>query len=122
MSRPHAIASGLGASTHARERARTRYGVELTEEQWHELACSIAAGEHRYLGAQAGGCAKYLVLLARDDGSVVRLPLIVAPGGTIVTCPPPWKGEPQPPPREGARYHRGKKRRSPGRRGNAPWP
>lgn len=74
---------------HAKQRALERWGFELSDQQWLALARSIRAGEHRRIRQQADGCTMYQVIFVRDDASTIRVPVVVAPEGTIITVPPP---------------------------------
>lgn len=73
---------------HAVRRAHQRHGVVMSSAMWEALARSIAAGEHRYLGPRAGGLQRWMVLLACEDGGVLRMPVVTSREGTIVTVLP----------------------------------
>ncbi len=81
----------IGVTHHAAQRARTRYGVEMSASLWAALAESLGRGEHRRLGRAANGCERYSVHLVRTDGSSVHLRLVYsAQTNTIVTVLPPY--------------------------------
>lgn len=67
---------GIGITNHARQRAEQRFGVVLPDEAWTLLAESIAAGEHLFTGTVAGGGKRYLVGIMREDGKILRMPVV----------------------------------------------
>lgn len=90
------------ATAHAKERARKRYGVELSESLWHAMALSLAAGDARRIGPGAGGLTRWAVRMLRDDGTEFEMPVVFDHASrTIVTVLPPKKASrPKPPPRK----------------------
>lgn len=97
----------IGVTHHAAQRARTRYGVEMSASLWAALAESLGRGEHRRLGRAANGCERYSVHLVRTDGSSVHLRVVFSPTtSTIVTVLPPHSQRRRTPPGGARRSNR----------------
>lgn len=76
------------ATSHAKDRALERYGVELSDAMWEDLAGSIQRGEHLRVHTD-NDADMYEVMMQRSDRTVFMMTVLVSrKNGKIISVLP----------------------------------